>query len=104
METHLRSWTKSVTWRLIGIVMLGGLSYAMTRDWKQTTVITTVFHTLRFVLYYFHERIWARIRWGTKLHPLSHLPVREDLTSDDHQAIRKLLEERQCLSGTEYEI
>lgn len=104
METHLRSWAKSATWRLVGIVILGGLSYAMTRDWKQTTVITAVFHTLRFVLYYYHERLWARVAWGKRRHPLSHLPVKADLTPEDHDAIRKLLADRQCLVRPDYEI
>jgi hypothetical protein len=38
------SWAKSFTWRLVGIVMLGGISYAITRDWEQTTIITAIFH------------------------------------------------------------
>ncbi len=104
METRLRSWAKSTSWRLSGVIILGGISYAMTRNWEQTTVITTVFHTLRFILYYLHERWWARIRWGRVHHPLSYLPVRADLTPEDHEAIRKLLEERKCLTRPEYEI
>ncbi len=104
METRLRSWAKSVTWRLVGIIILGGISYAMTRDWKETTVITTVFHTLRFVLYYYHERAWMRIKWGTEAHPLSHLPVKKDLSAADHEAIRKMMQERNWLTSQEYEI
>lgn len=104
METRLRSWAKSTTWRITGIVILGGISYAMTRDVKQTTIITSVFHVLRFVLYYYHERAWSKVAWGRELHPLSHLPVRTDLTPGDHEAIEKLLKERKCLVGPEYEI
>lgn len=104
METRLRSWAKSVTWRLAGIIILGGISYVMTRDWKETTVITAVFHTLRFVLYYYHERVWMRIAWGLQPHPLSHLPVRKNLTAADREAIKKLLAERNWLAGGEYEI
>ncbi len=103
METRLRSWTKSASWRITGVVILGGISYVMTRDWEQTTIITTVFHTVRFLLYYAHERWWARIRWGRVHHPLAHLPIRGDLTPDDLEAIRKLLEERECLLG-DYQI
>jgi len=103
-ETHLRSWAKSTTWRLVGIVLLGGISYALTRNWEQTTIITAVFHALRFVLYYFHERWWARIAWGTNPHPLSHLPVKRDLTPEDHKAVEKVLQERDCLEKPNYEI
>lgn len=65
-DTHLRSWTKSITWRIIGIVILGVLAWLVTGNWGQTTVITLTFHVIRFVLYYFHERAWERIGWGRK--------------------------------------
>ncbi|MBM4144484.1 MAG: DUF2061 domain-containing protein [Lentisphaerae bacterium] len=103
-ETRLRSWAKSASWRIVGIVLLGGISYALTRNWEQTTVITAVFHALRFVLYYYHERCWARIAWGTTPHPLSHLPVKRHLTPEDHAAVAKLLRDRDCLETSDYEI
>ena len=31
-----------------------------------TTVVTLLFHSIRFVLYYFHERWWDGINWGLK--------------------------------------
>ena len=104
MESHLRSWAKSATWRLIGIVILGAISFAITRDLGQTTVITGVFHLLRFVLYYYHERAWERIAWGKGRHPLAHLPVKTDLAPEDHEEIRKLLADRQYLVSKDYEI
>lgn len=104
METHLRSWAKSTSWRITGILILGGISYAFTRNWEQTTWITSIFHTLRFALYYLHERWWERISWGRIKHPLSHLPVKKDLTPEDHEAIRNFLRERKCLSMQDYEI
>lgn len=63
-ESHLRSWAKSVTWRLIGILILGFISYVVTHDWNKTTCITVIFHAIRLVLYYFHERVWLQVRWG----------------------------------------
>lgn len=104
MESHARSWAKSVTWRLIGIIILGGLSYMITRNWAQTTVITSVFHIVRFVLYYYHERVWELVSWGKLKHPLSRFPVKEDLTSADYEAIAIFLEERKCLTRPDYEI
>lgn len=66
-ETHLRAWAKSIVWRVIGIAILGGIAYAWTNNWEQTTWITVIFHAIRTVLYYFHERIWERIDWGRKV-------------------------------------
>ncbi len=76
----------------------------MTRDWEQTTVITAVFHTLRFLLYYSHERLWARVKWGRINHPLAHLHIREDVTLDDIEEIKKILEERNYLLPGDYQI
>jgi len=73
VDRRLRSWVKSITWRVIGIVILGALAWLFTRDWQETTLITITFHTIRLVLYYYHERAWERIDWGRK-------KVKEDYT------------------------
>ena len=104
MESHARSWAKSVTWRVIGIVILGGISYAITRSWAQTTVITVIFHSVRLILYYFHERAWERISWGKLKHPLARFPVKNDLTPENFEVIEKFLKEQKCLIRTDYEI
>jgi len=105
MDLRRRSWVKSATWRIIGVVVLAHISYAITRDWGQTTGITLIFHGLRLILYYCHERLWERIAWGRLKHPLSHLPVRGDLTENDHRIIERFLQERQYLARPpEYQI
>lgn len=104
MESHARSWAKSVTWRVIGIIILGGISYVITRNWQQTTVITVIFHSLRLILYYFHERAWERISWGKLKHPLARFPVKNDLTPEDYAAIKQFLAEQKCLVKPDYEI
>ncbi len=63
-EQKRRSWLKSLVWRVIGIFVLGGISWAITRNWEQTSVITITFHTIRLVLYYVHERYWDNVEWG----------------------------------------
>ena len=63
-ETKKRSWLKSIVWRIIGIFVLGGITWLVTHDWEQTSVITVTFHTIRLVLYYFHERVWDNMEWG----------------------------------------
>jgi uncharacterized membrane protein len=91
MDTKRRSWVKSVTWRMIGIVLLGLVSYLITNDWKTMTKITVLFHGIRVILYYYHERIWERISWGKILHPLAELPVTTKLTPEDMQIVRDKL-------------
>ena len=65
-DTKLRSWIKAFTWRVIGIVILGGISYWLTEDWGETTIITVTFHSIRLILYYYHERLWENIKWGRR--------------------------------------
>lgn len=93
MDTKIRSWAKSIVWRAIGIVLLGVISYLITGDWKEMTVITALFHSIRVILYYFHERLWERISWGKLTHPLSYMPVKGELTPQDRKIVEEKLRE-----------
>ena len=64
MESRKRSMVKSVMWRLIGVFVLGVITWVITKNVEATTTITVLFHTINFILYYFHERFWERIEWG----------------------------------------
>ena len=63
-DSWVRSWTKSFTWRIIGIVILVVLSYFITGNWIEASVITFIFHAIRVVLYVLHERAWELTIWG----------------------------------------
>jgi uncharacterized membrane protein len=91
METHKRSMVKSITWRIVGIFLLGAIAWSVTKDWKEMSIITVLFHSIRMVLYYFHERIWLRVQWGRIRHPLDEINVRGKLTPEDMQEIRAKL-------------
>ncbi len=91
MDTPKRSWMKSITWRIIGVVLLGLISYFITKNWKEMAIITVIFHGIRVVLYYYHERIWDRISWGRMKHPLEDLPVTDELTPEDLEAVKEKL-------------
>jgi uncharacterized membrane protein len=66
MDTKIRSWVKSLVWRAIGVVILGYIAYLVTGNWTDTSIITLLFHAIRTVLYYYHERVWNSIDWGRK--------------------------------------
>jgi len=82
---------KSITWRIIGVFLLGGITWWITHDWKEMTLITVLFHSIRMVMYYFHERIWLRVKWGRIAHPLESLEVKGKLSSEDLDEIRAQL-------------
>ncbi len=93
LETRSRAWIKSFVWRILGIVILGIISRLATHSWKEMTIITIIFHSVRVILYYFHERVWERISWGRIKHPLSSLPVNKELTPGDLKIIQNQLKE-----------
>ena len=64
MESRKRSIAKAVFWRVIGVIVLGAITWIITRDSQTTTSVTLMFHTINLVLYYYHERLWERIDWG----------------------------------------
>jgi len=93
LETRTRSWVKSIVWRLLGIFILGLISWLVTHSWKEMTLITIIFHAIRLILYYFHERLWETISWGRIKHPLSDLPVKGEIKEEDKRIIEEKLRE-----------
>ncbi len=87
MDTKKRYWAKSITWRLIGIVLLGLIAYLITDDWKEMSLITVPFYGIQVILYYYHERTWERISWGRLKHPLADIPVNQQLTPEDREIV-----------------
>lgn len=65
-DSKKRSWAKSILWRVIGIFLLGYISYIITGNLKEMTMITLIFHGIRLIMYYYHERMWEKINWGKK--------------------------------------
>ncbi len=63
-ETHLRSATKGVTWRIIASVTTMGLVYAFTGDLVLMAEVGVLEVTLKLLFYYFHERVWGHVAWG----------------------------------------
>jgi len=63
-ETRKRSFAKAMTWRISGVIILGIIAWIYTKNIELTATITLIFHSIRFFLYYAHERLWLRVKWG----------------------------------------
>ena len=63
-ETRKRSIVKSITWRLICIVVSILTSFVWTGKWDIAVAIGTIYNAITMILYYFHERSWNRVNWG----------------------------------------
>jgi len=66
-ESPLRSLAKSLTYRISSITATGIISWAITKDIKETMSITIVMQVFLIVFYYSWERIWDKINWGRKV-------------------------------------
>ena len=64
MDKKKRSLIKSLTWRTSTSIVLMTIGWIFTRDIEQTTLMTIIYTIIQFILYYLHERIWEKIKWG----------------------------------------
>ena len=61
-QSRARSILKSIVWRILGVLILAVVTYAYTHHWIQTGLITFIHHGIFLVVFYFHERIWLKIK------------------------------------------
>ncbi len=64
LESRSRSLTKTITWRLTGSGSTFLISWAITGNAAIAGTILGIHFVTNTVLYYFHERIWNKIKWG----------------------------------------
>lgn len=74
-ETHKRSLTRSIVWRIIGVIFLALVTYLYTGDWITTTLVTVLHHGVFIFVYYGHERFWLRVGWlrNSKWKPIARV-------------------------------
>lgn len=64
--SHKRHILKTITWRILGTIdtiVIGGL---ITGDWKIGLSIGGVEVISKMTLYYIHERVWYKSKFGIK--------------------------------------
>ncbi len=57
-KNHFRHLFKSFTWRIIGTIDTFIVSFFISRELKFGLIISVIDFILKFIIYYFHERIW----------------------------------------------
>jgi uncharacterized membrane protein len=63
-ETRKRSLAKSISWRVICVIVSILTSFVLIGKWDLAVAISSLYNLITMILYYFHERGWNRIRWG----------------------------------------
>jgi len=62
--TKKRSLAKSLTWRVVAIVVTFATIYLLTGEIDTASAGTILANSVNFILYYFHERVWNAVSWG----------------------------------------
>lgn len=61
MDSHEKSLIKSFIWRIVGVIVLAGVTYYYTKNWITTSWVTFLHHAIFLIVFYLHERFWQRI-------------------------------------------
>lgn len=63
-ESNKRSIAKAISWRITGTLDTFIISWLITGELTLAGAIAFTEIVTKVVLYWFHERIWNRVRWG----------------------------------------
>lgn len=64
METRKRSLVKSLSWRVIGLVLTFVTAWVVTGSWRAGLAVGLVDFLVKIGTFYAHERAWHRVQWG----------------------------------------
>lgn len=62
VEKISRSVLKSIIWRIMGVLILGGITFFYTRKWITASLITVIHHGIFLFVFFTHERIWLKFK------------------------------------------
>lgn len=65
-EKPIRSVVKAISWRVVGTIDTLVVSYLILGDGKlgEASAIAGVDFVTKMILYFAHERVWNRVKWG----------------------------------------
>ena len=63
-ESHLRSFIKGISWRITGTLDTVVVATFVTHDFSTALKIGAVEVFTKVGLYYVHERVWQKVKWG----------------------------------------
>lgn len=93
IESHTRTVIKAISWRIIATCTSMSIVYLLTKEPLITLEFGAIEVIAKITFYYFHERGWQKVPWGTKKHPLATLPVNRDVAPDDMEKIKDYLKD-----------
>ena len=92
-ESKFRSLIKAISWRILASIITAGTVFIFTKQVLLAFSIGLLDTFIKIFIYFFHERIWARIPYGRPSHPLEDLKIKKDLSNYDKEIIYNKLKD-----------
>tara|TARA_R110002094_G_scaffold205882_4_gene176605 strand:+ start:182 stop:400 length:219 start_codon:yes stop_codon:yes gene_type:complete len=70
MENRARTFAKTFTWQVLGLVVMAILGFITTGSMRAAGGLALASTALGTVTYVIHERLWSAVRWGRSEGPL----------------------------------
>ena len=95
-----RSLTKTITWRILATSDTFLISWFITGNWTWAGAIAGIEVITKMFLYYAHERVWDKIKWGrmeldlpTEIFPTEDWKIKrhKNFLNKKHKRLAKLL-------------
>ena len=71
MDTHFRSVVKGISWRILATVVTTTVVFLYSGELTAAAIVGSFDALAKIILYWGHERVWQRIRWGRILPTVS---------------------------------
>jgi adenylylsulfate kinase len=63
-DSHTRSITKAISWRVLATITTMSIVYYFTGSLNLSLGVGILDVVIKIIIYYFHERTWNKIGWG----------------------------------------
>ena len=64
IESNSRSFLKAISWRVIASIVTTIIAYSFGLPSKAIGLVFFADLVIKFILYFFHERVWSKIKYG----------------------------------------
>ena len=64
MESHIRTITKTLSWRIVATLITFSVAWLVTGKLTFAVEIGVADTLIKLGAYYFHERLWIRVKFG----------------------------------------
>jgi uncharacterized membrane protein len=65
-DSHVRSISKAISWRIVGTIDTFVITLVITGNFIVAGSIASVESITKIILYYLHERVWSNVALGRK--------------------------------------